>query len=243
MPDSVERVPSLPRAVPLSEQVSRELRDRIARGELPVGARLPTELELMRELGVSRSSVREALRSLVHAGLLRSRAGDGTYVTATSDLAPALARRLELERTADVAEVRLLLEREGARLAAERASDDDRARLRTALAARAAATEGMAYAAADIAFHHALLDASGNVLLAELYRGTGGIEESVLRITPLDEGFAAFAAESAELYAAHVALVEAIEARDSAGAAAAAERVVRLAQAHVPLAPAREADR
>lgn len=221
--------------VPISTRVADQLRARIADGEFPVGSRLPGELELTQELGVSRSSVREALRSLVHAGLLRARAGDGTYVTATSELAPALARRLESDRAADVAEVRLLLEREGARLAAERATDDQVAALRTALAERGAAADGMAYAAADIAFHHTLLDASGNVLLAELYRGTGGVEESVLRITPMDADFAAYRAETVELDAAHAAIVDAVEAHDQEAAAQAAGRVVALAGAHAPL--------
>src|SRR6476619_2043778 len=98
--------------VPLSEQVADHLRRRIAGGECPVGALLPTELELTRELGVSRNSVREGVRSLVHAGLLGARAGYGTFVVTTSDLAPTLASRLEHDRAADIAEVRLLLERE-----------------------------------------------------------------------------------------------------------------------------------
>jgi DNA-binding FadR family transcriptional regulator len=228
-------MPRLAPNVPLSAQVADQLRQRIQAGEFPVGSRLPTELELTRELGVSRNSIREALRSLVHAGLLRARAGDGTYVTATSDLAPTLARRLELDRAADVAEVRLLLEREGARLAAQRATPDQLDGLRAALAAREAARDGAAYAEADIAFHHVLLEASGNVLLAELYRGTGGIEESVLRITPLDDRFADYLAATGELDRAHAEILEAVEAGDADAAVVAAERVVRLAQAHAPV--------
>lgn len=232
-------MPRLAPHVPLSEQIAEQLRSRIAAGEFPVGARLPTELELTQELGVSRNSVREALRSLVHGGMLRSRAGDGTYVAATSDLAPTLARRLGLDPAEDVAEVRLLLEREGARLAASRAGADEVARLREALATRRAAQNGIDYGTADIAFHHALIAASGNALLAELYRGTGGVEESVLRITPIDAQFAAFIAENTELDLAHVDIVDAIEAADPGAAAAAVERVVRLAQ---ELAPATEGD-
>ncbi|HEY0246853.1 MAG TPA: GntR family transcriptional regulator [Gryllotalpicola sp.] len=222
--------------VPLSEQIAEQLRRRIASGEFPVGARLPTELELTRELGVSRNSVREALRSLVHAGLLRARAGDGTYVAATSELAPTLARRLELDAAADVAEVRLLLEREGARLAAVRATDAQLAGLRQILAARDAARDFVGYAAADIAFHHALLEASGNVLLAELYRGTGGIEESVLRITPFDSDFAVFSVTALELDRAHHTVLAAIDAHDADAAATASDRMVRLAQGFAPAA-------
>ena len=135
-------MPRLQQNVSLAEQVAGQLRRRIAGGEFPVGALLPTEHELAQELGVSRNSVREGVRSLVHAGLLGARAGYGTFVVATSDLAPTLARRLEHDRAADIAEVRLLLEREGARLAASRATPEQHRRLGEALDRRRAATSG-----------------------------------------------------------------------------------------------------
>ena len=216
--------------VPLSTQVANQLRHRIASGEFPVGSRLPSEHELTAQLGVSRNSVREALRALVHAGMLRARAGDGTYVTATSELAPALARRMEEDRAADVAEVRLLLEREGARLAALRATPAHHSQLRALLARRRAARSGIEYVEADIAFHHLLLDASGNVLLAELYRGARGVEESLVRVTPLGADFPAFLRENSELDAAHATLLDAVETGDADRAARAAEALVALAR-------------
>ncbi|WP_433042525.1 FadR/GntR family transcriptional regulator [Dactylosporangium sp. CS-033363] len=224
----------MPRLMPnvsLAEQVADQLRRRIADGEFPVGTLLPTEHELTRELGVSRNSVREGLRSLVHAGLLGARAGYGTFVVATSDLAPALARRLEHDRADDVAEVRLLLEREGARLAASRATPEQRGRLGEALAARAAATDGASYAAADIAFHRLLMEASGNALLAELYRGAGGNEQSLMRLNAPGVDLAAYAGELPEIDAAHAEIVAAVQARDPDAAAAAAERMAVLAHA------------
>ena len=93
----------------LSERVADQLRDRIAAGEFPVGTLIPTENDLAEEMGVSRNSVREALRALVHAGMLGARAGYGTFVTATSDLAPTLARHIDRDREQDVAEVRAIL--------------------------------------------------------------------------------------------------------------------------------------
>jgi DNA-binding FadR family transcriptional regulator len=223
-------MPSLNRNVSLSQQVADQLRRRIAGGEFPVGSLIPTELELTRELGVSRNSVREGVRSLVHAGLLGARAGYGTFVTATSDLAPTLARRLQQDRSADVAEVRLLLEREGARLAASRATDQQIEDLTAALAARTGATDGPGYAAADIAFHRLLLEASGNALLAELYRGTGGNEQDLLHLNSPDVDFAAASVDLREVDAAHAAIVAAIAARDPDAAAAAAEHTVQLVQ-------------
>ncbi|GAA3288800.1 FadR family transcriptional regulator [Dactylosporangium vinaceum] len=217
----------LSHAVSLAEQVAGQLRRRIADGEFPVGSLLPTELELTRELGVSRNSVREGLRSLVHAGILGARAGYGTFVVATSDLAPALARRLEQDRAADVAEVRLLLEREGARLAAVRATPEQVHGLRAALRARADAADGATYAAADIAFHRLLMEASGNALLAELYRGAGGNERDLRHLNAPGVDIAAYP-ELPEIDAAHAAIVDAVAARDAGAAAAAAEHMARL---------------
>ncbi|MFD1044597.1 FadR/GntR family transcriptional regulator [Kibdelosporangium lantanae] len=58
--------------IPLAARVAEQLRERIGSGEFTVGTKLPTELELARELGVSRNSVREGVRALVHAGMLRA---------------------------------------------------------------------------------------------------------------------------------------------------------------------------
>lgn len=67
--------------VSLYRQVEAELRDRIRTGESPPGAQIETELELMERYGVSRSTVRQALRELLSDGLLEIRRGLGTYVT------------------------------------------------------------------------------------------------------------------------------------------------------------------
>ncbi|WP_449282234.1 FadR/GntR family transcriptional regulator [Leucobacter sp.] len=226
----------MPRIAPaptLPERVAEQLRRRIASGEFPIGALLPGELDLADELGVSRNSVREALRALVHAGMLGARAGYGTYVTATSDVAPALARRVGQDRAVDVAEVRGILEREGARLAATRASAGQVRALRDALTARVDAADGEEYAAADIAFHRLLLDASGNALLAELYRGVGGNEQALLHMRAPDFDLEAEAGEIAEIDGAHAEIVAAVAVGDPEAAARAADRTVELVHAYV----------
>lgn len=76
-----------PRRSGLSDQVITELRNQITSGEWPVGSRIPTEPELVEQLGVARNTVREAVRALAHNGLLDIRQGSGTYVVATSELA------------------------------------------------------------------------------------------------------------------------------------------------------------
>ena len=223
-------MPRLESNIPLAARVAEQLRQRISSGEFAVGTKLPTEHQLTQELGVSRNSLREGIRALVHAGMLRARAGDGTYVTASDALTPALKHRASTERAVYVEEVRRLLEREGARLAALRATPEQRANLRDAHAARLKAKSGAEYIAADLMFHHVLMQASGNPLLCDLYRGTGGIEESVYRVTPTDAAYEQFVRQRGELDAAHEAVVVAVEARDDEAAARAALHSVLLSE-------------
>ena len=85
------------RAIPrrsLVDVAIDELRERIDSGSWPIGHRLPAEARLAEELGISRASVREATRALAHTGLIASRQGDGTFVTARSESDAALRRQL-----------------------------------------------------------------------------------------------------------------------------------------------------
>src|SRR5215510_1612195 len=86
------------RAETLSLQVARQIENLITSGVWPVGTRIPPEKDLVSTLEVSRNTVREALRSLVHTGMLEARAGDGTYVRAPSELAAPLVRRAQRAR-------------------------------------------------------------------------------------------------------------------------------------------------
>ncbi len=141
-------------------------------GEWPVGSRIPTEPQLVEDLGVGRNTVREAVRALAHAGVLECRQGSGTYVLSTDELAPVVARRLTDDRMTEVIEVRRAFEVEAARLAARRRTAEDLATLDAALAARDAAWRGgevAAFVEADVALHTAVVAAAHNGMLAELY--------------------------------------------------------------------------
>lgn len=74
---------------PLAQEVTSKLRHAISSGLWAVNARIPSEQELMKELGVSRGTLREAIKSLAHVGMLEVLRGDGTYVRATSEIAGA----------------------------------------------------------------------------------------------------------------------------------------------------------
>jgi len=156
---------------PLSTQISRQLRARIVSGELALGAELPSESELTRELGVSRSTVREALRILQAQGLLAPTGAVSTRrprVSTEELISHAAAQALEnLVKLAelplhDLVELRVVLE--GAAVeAAARNQGASLAEARLALAQmQQRPLDADAFRAADLQFHRALLGAAGN---------------------------------------------------------------------------------
>ncbi|MCF3142155.1 FadR/GntR family transcriptional regulator [Streptomyces platensis] len=158
------------RPSPLVEQAAQRLRDQITGGHWPVGTKLPGETTLARTLGVGRSTVREAVRALVGAGLVRPRQGAGVFVIATEPTED-WPTRLRRAAVADVYEVRAMVEVQAARLAAARRTEDDITALRAALEGRrtAAGADHAAFVDADIALHAAVVDAAHNPVLADLF--------------------------------------------------------------------------
>ena len=205
----------------LSTRVIGELERLIGSGEWQLGQKIPAEPELMAALGVSRNTVREAVRALAHEGLLDARPGDGTYVTATDSLGAALARRFRQGKALEIIEVRRMIERDAAGLAATRRSAQDLDTLRELFRAQQAALSAGdldAYLRAELAFHAAVVDAAHNALLSQLYaQMTASIQESIK-----------FGADAAAGHTAHVTLhdtlLTAIVAQDATGAEAAATR-------------------
>lgn len=173
-----------PRRSGLTDQVIAQLRNQITSGEWPVGSRIPTEPELVEQLGVARNTVREAVRALAHNGLLDIRQGSGTYVVATSELAGVMHRRFAEASPRHIAEVRSTLESSAARLAAERRTDKDLGQLDTLLARRDEAWQAgdaEQFVAADSTFHLAVVAASHNEVLIELYADLGDLLRDWLR--------------------------------------------------------------
>ncbi|HTZ05508.1 MAG TPA: FadR/GntR family transcriptional regulator [Gaiellaceae bacterium] len=156
-----------------TDQAIARIKELISSREFTAGARLPTERELTQRFGVSRSSLREAVRALAMVGVLESRVGDGTYVTTlepdllltgigfVSDLVDA-GSLLELHQ------VRRILEPEATRLAIRHLGDDDFEKLRDCLLRMETADSEPAFIEADSAFHRVILDACGNATLASL---------------------------------------------------------------------------
>ncbi|MEU9111529.1 FadR/GntR family transcriptional regulator [Streptomyces sp. NPDC048483] len=159
------------RPSPLVEQAAQRLRDQISGGHWPVGTKLPGETTLAQTLGVGRSTVREAVRALAGAGLVRPRQGAGVFVIATEPTED-WPTRLRRAAVADVYEVRMMVEVQAARLAADRRTEADVAALRAAVEGRRTAWSGSDHAAfvdADIALHSTVVDAAHNPVLTDLF--------------------------------------------------------------------------
>jgi DNA-binding FadR family transcriptional regulator len=152
--------------------VEEELRARIAGGAWAVGARVPSERQLADEFGVARNTVRKALASLAEAGLISATIGRGTFVANAIPPGLSLALRQAARPIApfDAIEVRLLLEPPAAALAATRASSSDYAALDRALQGSFAAEGYEEFERWDAALHSAVIAASRNAFLIDLYR-------------------------------------------------------------------------
>lgn len=112
----------------LSDQIMEELVDRIARGELRSGDKLPPEPQLMEQFGVGRSSIREAIGAMEILGLVSVRPGQGTRITDASEIPSSAGLSLitlRQEKVRELVEARAELEETIARFAAERATDAD----------------------------------------------------------------------------------------------------------------------
>lgn len=206
-----ETLPALraARRTGLIDQVIEQLREQITGGAWPIGGRIPTEAELAQLTGTSRNTVREAVQSLVHAGLLERRQGSGTYVLAASELAGAVSRRVAGARHVHVLEVRRALEVGAARLAATRRTPGDVRRMRELLVGRNAAADAEdldGVVAMDVALHRAIGQAAHNPVLTELYEHFLDAVQENVRVNA--------SAEDGQDPTEHVALVDAIEARD-----------------------------
>lgn len=161
-----------------SSLVVDRMHELIRDGEWSVGARIPAEPELVEMFGVGRNTIREAVRALEHSGLLAPRRGDGTYVRSRNVLAGAIARCVTTTEIEDLLSTRRALETEAAALAAQRGDAAAVTRLRGLLADADAALDAndiARYTTLDIEFHIALIEASGNHLLIEIFDGIGEV--------------------------------------------------------------------
>ncbi|WP_210211098.1 FadR/GntR family transcriptional regulator [Borborobacter arsenicus] len=211
----------------LPEGIAEQLAERIRNGELPVGARLPSERELCTHYSVSRTVVREALSKLKSEGLVAARAGSGVYVTERN---PSNAFRIqhiaveEQESLDQAMELLVAIEVAATRIAALRRNDDDLKKIKRALL-------GMEYAIAsdrlgdneDYEFHQAIVDATHNPHFQALCKHLEfGARDIIRRARTNTRVYHTDLLDAVQ--EEHKAIYEAIKAGDAAAAAAAAER-------------------
>jgi GntR family transcriptional repressor for pyruvate dehydrogenase complex len=204
----------------LPDQIAARLIDLITERQLKAGDRLPPERELAATMGVSRSSLREALRALAMLGVAEMRHGDGTYLTA---LAPdtlmrpvGLVLALSDSGLAELFEARKLVEPGLAALAAERIDEAAAEELvRCAEASAAAAEDPEAFMWADIELHGLIARAASNAVLKALLDSIAGMAIASRRRT------GRLAAVRAQTPIDHREIVAAIAGHDPEGAHAA----------------------
>jgi DNA-binding FadR family transcriptional regulator len=157
----------------LADEVAQRLQEQISLGSYKTGEKLPTEPALMESFGVGRSTIREAVRILANSGVLRVQQGLGTFVEEQTGIVEPLPQRLKRAQFEDLDEVRQLLELKIAQKAAINRSQQDIEQMTQCLQRRkdfGAANEVAECIQADIDFHLAIAQASGNSILTDLYR-------------------------------------------------------------------------
>ncbi len=157
----------------LCDEVVTKLQQQIASGKFKTGEKLPSEPVMMKQFGVGRSSVREAIRILSNKGLIRVKQGLGTFVDVQNGTPVHWYDRLQTSTAKDLNEVRQLLELKIAEKAAINRTQKDITLLTRLLKKRLdAAKNNLADECidADIQFHIAIADAAKNDILADLYK-------------------------------------------------------------------------
>lgn len=214
------------RRVRTHERVLSQIAERILDGRLGVGDRLPSERELVAALGVSRTSVREALRILESMGVIDANVGSGRDAGSTICDRPseALSNLLRIHmalarfQLADLVEVRIQLERGAAARAAGSAQPSDIARLQELVdAMRAPQLEHSDFHELDTEFHVTIARISGNVFLGDLMQAMRAavraqMESAFRSVKDWDE-------TANQLCCEHASILAAIEANNPTKAA------------------------
>jgi len=213
----------LDRRESVSGELTRKLVDHLVTdGRLKPGDRLPSERQLAEMLGIGRSAVRDALKSLAFLGLVEVRQGAGTYVKEPdSQILPQIIEwgmLLGERKVMDLVEARSYIETDVAALAAERRTKDDLRKIEQHLNAMAKATTTSEFVDSDIAFHLALADAAQNSVFSDILSSV----QSLLRvwITRVIDS----AGTPDDAHQEHLAVFGAVSVGDAKGARAAMQR-------------------
>jgi DNA-binding FadR family transcriptional regulator len=163
----------------VTDEAIEKIKGMIVSGALRPGDRLPKESELAAELGLSRNSLREAVRALSLIRILDVRQGDGTYVTSLDPqlLLEALSFVVDFHRDDTVLEflaVRRILEPAATAMAASRISEQQLDALTAQLDKLGAEPSVEELVACDLEFHRGIVSSAGNSVLSSLLDGLSG---------------------------------------------------------------------
>jgi DNA-binding FadR family transcriptional regulator len=219
--------PRVEREEVLSNQVARMLLERVLIGELPPGAELPSERELSDQFGVSRTVVREAIRSLTGKGVIdkrngrKARIGRVSHGQAVESMQLFIRGRQQVPGAmpyAKVHEVRRMLELTVVELAAARATPDDVQRLQDVYEQMRLADDDLdQLPQLDVDFHRLIAEMSGNELFVIMLDSIGGV------LTEIREQTLGIPGRPASALRYHQAILAAIEQGDAAAARGAME--------------------
>jgi GntR family transcriptional regulator, transcriptional repressor for pyruvate dehydrogenase complex len=219
--------PRVEREEVLSNRVARMLLERVLLGELPPGAELPSERELSEQFGVSRTVVREAIRSLSGKGVIDKRNGRKARIGRVSHSQAVESMQLFIRGRqqvpgglpyAKVHEVRRMLEMTVVELAATRATPEDVRRLGKMYEQMRVAGDDLArLPQLDVEFHRAIAEMSGNELFVIMLDSIGGV------LTEIREQTLGIPGRPASALAYHQAILAAIEQGDPEAARSAME--------------------
>lgn len=191
------------------------LRRQITTGQWQVGSRIPIEPELAEILGVGRSTIREAVRSLASIGMLETLPGRGTFVRSSTPTSAVLSEFLTAYTLEELLSYRRALEIEAAQQAALHRSEEDIAALNAAidipLRGEHCPSRGDSPSTQELAgrFHQLLFDAAKNRLLASLY---AGINERLL--TPENQARLTHSSDAATMQSEHERIADAVRRGD-----------------------------
>jgi DNA-binding FadR family transcriptional regulator len=196
----------------------KALQHNITSGVWPVNSRIPKEAELMEMLGVGKSTVREAVRSLASMGILEPIKGVGTFVRSRTPVSSVVSYYVGAHQLDDVLGCRRALEIEAARQAAVNRSEEQLAQLRRAhefdLSGGGELAASVEFGEVPGTFHHLVFEAAGNALMSNLYSALMAVVRGAV-----GEGTLAHRADDELRHRDHAAILSAIEAQDVARAA------------------------
>ncbi|WP_252315912.1 FadR/GntR family transcriptional regulator [Sinobaca sp. H24] len=169
----------------VSSQVLERIKDNIKSGEFPAGEKLPSEMELARQFGVSRAPIREALSILSASGIVELRQGGGSRVNAVPlvDMLEQIPYDVvKVEEVHDLLEMRSVIEVEAAAFAAVRHTSAEEDELKEALEefSKTVADQKEVGAQADFSFHRVILKAARNPFLEQTMNNVSGLLQKAL---------------------------------------------------------------